>query len=283
MHEIVYMEMLRIIEHVVQVRGLHTGLEVNVPTLRIVVVSAVASNAGHHALMLVRVKDVCLRGGRVGAHCGCVVPAVRFLVAVRLGFSAMSLGILLRLGVRAAVVPIRLLVNLIAGVDMDVVTFRLVGRLELETWAVADAARVNAISTVSGAIVAGRNILECDRVGRKRCFRHVTRHGDSPWVGVHTVRPNLDGPNLVLRTVFGQDAKTDAIPSERITFYRSSKARRFSTTIASRTSARTLIRRSMEHRCLLLALPLPQPAQLFGPRYPLAVLEAQFGEGRRIT
>ena len=63
---------------------------------------------------------------------------------------------------------------------MHVGAFRFVVRVEVDTRAVADVARIIAVSTVSGAVAAGRNILECDRVGRERCFRHVTRHGDSP-------------------------------------------------------------------------------------------------------
>src|SRR5260370_1030240 len=116
------MEMVRIIEHVVQVRGLDRGFDLNLATLRRVVISAVASNAGRDVLTHVRGKDVCLIGGRAGIHVGSVVPAVRFLVAVRLGFSAVCLRKLLRLRIRAPGVPICLLVDFIAGVDVHVNT-----------------------------------------------------------------------------------------------------------------------------------------------------------------
>ena len=82
MHEIIDMEVFGMIEHVTQVRGLDTGLEVNFPTLRRVAISAVASNAGCHVLTHVRGKDVCLRGGRAGIHVGCVVAALRALIAI---------------------------------------------------------------------------------------------------------------------------------------------------------------------------------------------------------
>src|SRR5207247_3112978 len=86
--EIVDMEMLRIIEHVVQVCGLHIGLEVNFPTFRRVAISAVASNAGCHVLTHVRGKEVCLIRRRVGIYLGGVMAAVGALIAIRLGSSA---------------------------------------------------------------------------------------------------------------------------------------------------------------------------------------------------
>src|SRR4030095_1309819 len=91
---------------------------------------------------------------------------------MRFCVSALVLAILLRLGVRAAGVPIRLLVNIIAGVDMYVGAFRLVGRLKLDTRVTSDLPRFVAVTTVSGAVVAGRN-LEHDSVGRESCFRHA--------------------------------------------------------------------------------------------------------------
>jgi len=58
------------------------------------------------------------------------MAAVRFLVAIRLGFSAVCLRKRLRLRVGASGIPIRLLVNRIAGVDMHVGAFRFVVRLK---------------------------------------------------------------------------------------------------------------------------------------------------------
>src|SRR5258705_13488211 len=96
-----------VVKRVVQVRGLDAGLEVNISAFRLVVVSAVAADAGHHGLTLVRSEPVVLIGLRAGIHVGFVMAAVRLLVAIRFGSSALCLGILLRLGVRAAGVPIR--------------------------------------------------------------------------------------------------------------------------------------------------------------------------------
>jgi hypothetical protein len=60
----------------------------------------------------------------------------------------------------------------IAVLDVNVGAIGLVGRLELDTRVANDIALVIAISTVSGAVVAGRN-FERDGVGRKHCFTHV--------------------------------------------------------------------------------------------------------------
>ena len=45
-------EVLGIVEHVAQIREFDAGLEVDVSTFRLVVVSAVAADAGHHGLTL---------------------------------------------------------------------------------------------------------------------------------------------------------------------------------------------------------------------------------------
>src|SRR4029450_12542702 len=90
---------IEVVEHVVQVGGLDTGLDVNIPAYRIVFVSAVAANAGVHFLALLRIEPVILIGLRVGFHVGFVMAAVRFLVAVRFGSSALCLGIIHGLGV----------------------------------------------------------------------------------------------------------------------------------------------------------------------------------------
>ena len=64
---------------------------------------------------------------------------------------------LLRLRIRAPGVPVRVLVNLIAGVDVDVGAFSLVVRVELDTGLAADVTRVDAVSTVACAVAAGLN------------------------------------------------------------------------------------------------------------------------------
>ena len=76
MHEIVDIEFVGLVEHVLQVNGLDTGLDVNIPTFRLVVVSAFAANAGVHFLALLHSKPVLLIGGRVGFHVGFVMAAV---------------------------------------------------------------------------------------------------------------------------------------------------------------------------------------------------------------
>ena len=91
MRDIVDMEMFGMIEHVVQVS------DVDIPTFRLVVVSAFAANAGVHFLALVRIEPAFLRGLRVGIHVGFVMTAFKLLVAIRFGSSALCLGILLRL------------------------------------------------------------------------------------------------------------------------------------------------------------------------------------------
>ena len=98
---------------------------------------------------------------------------MRFLVAIRFGISALCLGILLRRRIRAAGVPIRFLVNLIAGVDMHVGAFRLVVRVQVDTRVANDIALVVTVSTVACTVAAGRN-FERDGVGRKRCLCHVS-------------------------------------------------------------------------------------------------------------
>src|SRR5262249_27930909 len=157
-------EVRGMIEHVGQVRALHAGLQIEIAALRIVVVAAVAANAGCDVLAHIRGKEVLLIGGGVGAHLGCVMSAFGILVAVRVGMAAIGLGIVIRLCVRAAGVPIRLLVNLIAGVDMHVGAVRLVVGVELDARAVADVALVVAVSAVAGAVAAGRNVLQRDRI-----------------------------------------------------------------------------------------------------------------------
>ena len=110
-------------------RGLDAGLDVNVTTFRLVVVTALAADAGPHVLTHVRLDFVCLIGLGVGVDVGLVVAAVRFLVAIRIGLSAFRFRILLRLRIRAPGVPVSLLMNLIAGVDVDVGAFSLVVRV----------------------------------------------------------------------------------------------------------------------------------------------------------
>ncbi len=79
----------------------------------------------------------------------------------------MSFGKPIRARIGAPGFPIRRLVNLVAGVDMHVGAFRLVVWVEVNTWAVADAAGIMAVSTVSGVVAAGRNFLERNRIGRE--------------------------------------------------------------------------------------------------------------------
>ena len=62
--------------HVVQVVAIDTGLDVNIPAFRLVMVSAVAANAGVHFLALLNNKPVILIGLRVGFHVGFVMAAV---------------------------------------------------------------------------------------------------------------------------------------------------------------------------------------------------------------
>src|SRR5437762_982155 len=97
-------------------RGLDAGLDVNVTAFRLVVVSAIAADSGPHVLTHVRRDVVLLIGRRVGVYVGLIVAAVRFLVAIRCGFSALCFRILLRLRICAPGIPVRVLVNLIAGV-----------------------------------------------------------------------------------------------------------------------------------------------------------------------
>src|SRR6185312_10770097 len=126
----------------------------------------VAADAGHHGLTLLHKEPVVLNGLRVGIHVGLVMAAVGFLVAIRIGLAALCLGILLCLRIRAPGVPVCLLGNVIAVLDVDVGAFRLVGRFELDTRVVADIALVVTVATVPCAVAAGR-CLERDRVGRK--------------------------------------------------------------------------------------------------------------------
>ena len=193
-----------------EVFGTDGGLDVNIPTLGIVVVSAIAANAGHHVLALIRGKPVVLMRRRVGIHLGCVIAAVVALIAIRFGISALSLGIILRLGVRAAGVPRCLLVNMIAGVDFHFSAIRLVGGVEVDARFVGDVAIVIAVAAISGAVVACRN-FEGDRVGWKRCFWHG--HVSLPGL-VGNLRPQL-GQYWFAPDV-GQDAKVDATRSERV-------------------------------------------------------------------
>jgi hypothetical protein len=81
MHEIVDMEVFGVVEHIVQVGGLDTGLLVDIPTFRLVAVSSIASDAGHHVLTLVRSEPVFLIGRRAGIHVGFVMAAVSLLEA----------------------------------------------------------------------------------------------------------------------------------------------------------------------------------------------------------
>src|SRR3954467_11763036 len=90
-------------------RGLDAGLDVNVTTFRLVVVSALAADAGPYVLTHVDLEVVFLIGRRVGIYVGLVVAALRFLVAIRIGFSALCFRMLLRLRIRAPGVPVRVL------------------------------------------------------------------------------------------------------------------------------------------------------------------------------
>src|SRR6267142_3000041 len=99
-----------VVKRVVQVRGLDAGLEVDISAFRLVVVSAVAADAGHHSLAHVGLEVVFLIGLRAGVHVGFVVATVRFLVAIRYGFSGLCLP---PFRIRATGVPLGLLVNLI--------------------------------------------------------------------------------------------------------------------------------------------------------------------------
>ena len=83
-----YLESLK---HVVQVRGFDAGLEVDVSTFRLVVVSAVAADAGHHGLTLLHSEPVLLIGLGVGFHVGLVMAAVGLLVAIRMAFPPSAL------------------------------------------------------------------------------------------------------------------------------------------------------------------------------------------------
>src|SRR3979411_283802 len=107
---------------------------------------------------------------RVGIHLGCVIAAVVALIAVRVGFSAISLGIFIRLGVRAAGVPICFLLNVIAVVDAHVGAVRFVGRVEADARLAGDVALVITRSAVAGVLIARRNFLERDGVGGERIF-----------------------------------------------------------------------------------------------------------------
>src|ERR1700738_2752713 len=64
---------------------------IDVPTPREVAVSAVAANASHHVLVLVRIEVVFLIGRRIGVHLGGIIATARALIAIRLGVSSVSL------------------------------------------------------------------------------------------------------------------------------------------------------------------------------------------------
>ena len=76
MHEIVDIEFLESLSTSFRLADLDTGLDVNIPAFRLVVVSAFAANAGVHFLALLRSEPVLLIGGRVGFHVGFVMAAV---------------------------------------------------------------------------------------------------------------------------------------------------------------------------------------------------------------
>jgi hypothetical protein len=69
----------------------------------------------------------------------------------------MGLGKPLRSRVRAPGLPVRGLMNLIAGVDVHAGAVRIVVRIEVDIGAVDDVARIVSVSTVSGAVAACRN------------------------------------------------------------------------------------------------------------------------------
>jgi hypothetical protein len=73
MHEIVDTEVFGVVEPVVQVGGLDTGLDVDIPTFGLVAASAFAATVRHHGLTLVRSEPVILRGLRVGFNVGFVM------------------------------------------------------------------------------------------------------------------------------------------------------------------------------------------------------------------
>src|SRR4030088_2354316 len=138
---------------------------------------------------------------RVGIHLGCVIATVVALIAIRFGSAAISLGILIRLRVCAAGVPICLLLNVVAGVDAHVGAGRFVGRVEADARLAGDVAVVITRSAVAGVLTARRDFLERDRVGRKRCFCHVTCHLSLPESVCTMCVPIWTAPILGLRAV----------------------------------------------------------------------------------
>ena len=66
----------------------------------------------------------------------------------------------IRTGIGATCVPIGLLVDVIAGADVDFCTFSLVVGLVVDARVVDDGAGVIAVSAVSSGVMAGRNILQ---------------------------------------------------------------------------------------------------------------------------
>ena len=137
-----------------------------VPADGVVAVAAVATEAGHHVLRLVRPQDIRLVGRRVGVNGGGVMAAIIVLVAIGFGVPTMSAGIFVGVRVGISGVPIRLLVNLITSVDGIVGTISLVGGVEVDVRVVGDIAGVDTGSAVSGIVTAGRDGVEMDRVGR---------------------------------------------------------------------------------------------------------------------
>ena len=135
------------------------GLDVNVSAFRGVVISAVASDAGHTFWLMSDLEVVVLIGLVLASTSDLLWPLSEFLVAIRYGFSAVCLRKLLRLGIRAPGVPVGLLVNLIAGLDVHVGASALLYGIEARGWAAADVTRVDAVSAITCAIAAGRASL----------------------------------------------------------------------------------------------------------------------------
>ena len=124
----------------------------NVAAFRLVATSAVAANAGRHVLTHVRGEEVGLIGRRAGIHFGSIVTALGALIAVRRGLSAVGLGEPVGRRLCSACIPVCLLVDLVAGVDVNVCAFSLVGRVEVDARTVADVAGVSAVSAIAGAV-----------------------------------------------------------------------------------------------------------------------------------
>ena len=137
-------------------------MEADVPTQRGIAVSAVAADARSHLLVHVRHQRVGLIGRRIGVHLGGVIATFRTLASVRRGSSSVGIRKPRGVRIRAPRVPICLLRNVIAGIDVDAGAIRCVRRIEDQGRLIDDLPIEGAVAAIAGAVVAGVDRFEAD-------------------------------------------------------------------------------------------------------------------------